>query len=124
MRRSLWITAAAAVLAYAAMQSSNPQPGRNRPDAPSQFELGRKAIPTGTTSRYNTPTQADPEPPPDSRITAPLRMTDDTRSYDFPDILSNPKNRAEVWSPWLSYSGRPDELRLPRYDAASHSRAP
>ena len=48
-------------------------------------------------------------------------MTDDTRSDDFPAIVSNPKNRDEVWCGWMSYSGRQDEFRLARYNAASKS---
>jgi hypothetical protein len=122
MKRSIWLTAIASVLAVAALQNSNPQPGRNRPDAPAQFELGRRSISTEVNTRpFMNPTEPEPEPPPDSRITGALRMTDDTRSDDFPDIVSNPKNRDEVWCAWLSYSGRRDEFRLSRYDAASQS---
>ena len=73
MKRSLWITAIASVLAVAALQNSNPQPGRNRPDAPAQFEIGRRSITTeANTNRFMNPTEAEPEPPPDSRITAEL----------------------------------------------------
>ena len=58
-RVSPWIIGIAA-LALAAMQSSNPQPGHNRPDAPAQFELGRQSI---ANSGYGKPTEAEPEPP-------------------------------------------------------------
>ncbi len=118
-RVSLWILGIAA-LAFAAIESSNPQPGRNRPEPPAQFELGRQSSPNNK-SQFNRPTEAEPEPAPDPRISSALRMTDDTRSNDFPVIASNPKNRDEVWCGWLSYSGRADEFRLARYDAATKS---
>ena len=47
-------------------------------------------------------------------------MTDDTRSDDFPS--SRPIRRiALLRCGWMSYSGRQDEFRLARYDAATKS---
>ena len=45
-----------------------------------------------------------------------IRLSDDTRSDDFPVIASNPGNREEVWVAWTSYGGRRDEIRLSRHD--------
>ncbi len=43
-----------------------------------------------------------------------IRLSDDTRSDDFPVIASNPANREEVWVAWTSYGGRRDEIHLTR----------
>ena len=46
-------------------------------------------------------------------------MTEDTRSDDFPDIVTNPADRSEVWMTWSSFDGFLDEVRLARYDNAN-----
>ncbi|MBI1791172.1 MAG: hypothetical protein HYR60_26890 [Acidobacteria bacterium] len=109
-------------LAYAWWQTHDAQPGRARPDAPAQHEVARRNLRFDeTTERFMNPRQAEPEPPADTRITSAMRMTDDTRSDDFPDIASNPKDRSEVWCVWLSYSGRQDRLHLARYNPAAQN---
>ena len=94
-------------------------PGRVRPDAPAQHELARrniqKLVPESLIV-YATPMQPDPFAPLDHRIRDTIRLSDDTRSDDFPVILSNPKDREEVWATWVSYSGRRDQIRLCRRD--------
>ena len=51
-------------------------------------------------------------------------MSDDTRADDFPAIVANPADRDDVWMVYVSYSGRRDELRLARRDAASGTWGP
>ena len=51
-------------------------------------------------------------------------MSDDTRADDFPAIVANPADRDDVWMVYASYSGRRDELRLARRDAASGTWGP
>lgn len=121
-----WILFAAALytswFTYAAMQSNTAQPGRQRTDAPAQHEKARASIVVDeATERYFNPRTPAPEPPADPRITEATRMTDDTRSDDFPHIVSNPQNRAEVWCAWLSYSGRQDRVHLAKYVPAANN---
>ena len=98
-------------------QPNDAQPGRQRPDAPAQHEAARKNIPDlGSSEQFMTPRDPEPEAPLDPRIYEVMRMTEDTRSDDFPDIASNPKDRSEVWATWASYDGYRDEVRLARYD--------
>ncbi len=63
-----------------------------------------------------TPRDPEPEPALDPRIVDAMRMTEDTRSDDFPDIATNPSDRSEVWMTWASFDGYLDEVRLARYD--------
>ena len=110
---SLGLAAATALLA----QPNDAQPGRLRPDAPAQHEAARKNIPDlGSSEQFMTPRDPEPEPPLDPRIVDVMRMTEDTRSDDFPDIITNPADRSEVWLAWASYDGFQDEVRLARYD--------
>ena len=44
-----------------------------------------------------TPRDPEPEPALDPRIVNTMRMSEDTRSDDFPDIATNPSDRFEVW---------------------------
>ena len=116
MTRSLLIFLAASI-AYA--QPNDAQPGRMRPDAPAQHEIARKNIPhLGDSESFMTPRDPEPEPPLDKRITAAVRLSEDTRSDDFPDIATNPEDRSEVWMVWASYDGYRDEVRLAKYDNA------
>jgi hypothetical protein len=99
-------------------------PGRVRPDAPAQHELSRKAWMENEelVQRYeNLLNPIDPEPYPelDQRFADVIRMSDDSRSDDFPALASNPANRDEVWMVWTSYSGRRDRLHLARRWAAT-----
>lgn len=110
---SLGLAAATLLLA----QPNNAQPGRLRPDAPAQHEAARKNIPDlGSSEQFMKPRDPEPEPPLDPRIVDVMRMTEDTRSDDFPDIVTNPADRSEVWLAWASYDGFRDEVRLARYD--------
>ncbi len=86
-------------------------PGRVRMDAPAQHELGRLNL---KRSAINSPVKPEPIPPLDPHFHETIRLSDDTRSDDYPAILSNPKNRDEVWMAWSSYSGRRDQIRLSR----------
>ena len=98
-------------------QPNDAQPGRLRPDAPAQHEAARKNIPhLGTSEAFMTPRDPEPEPALDPRIVDAMRLTEDTRSDDFPDIVSNPGDRSEVWMSWASFDGYRDEVRLARYD--------
>ena len=98
-------------------QPNDAQPGRLRPDAPAQHEAARKNIPhLGSSESFMTPRDPEPEPPLDTRIVDAMRMTEDTRSDDFPDIVTNPEDRSEVWMTWASFDGYMDEVRLARYD--------
>lgn len=98
-------------------QPNDAQPGRLRPDAPAQHEAARKNIPDlGSSEQFMKPRDPEPEPPLDPRIVDVMRMTEDTRSDDFPDIVTNPADRSEVWLAWASYDGFQDEVRLARYD--------
>ena len=116
MTRSLSIVFAASI-AYA--QPNDAQPGRMRPDAPAQHEIARKNIPhLGTSESFMTPRDPEPEPPLDERIADAVRLSEDTRSDDFPDIATNPADRSEVWMVWVSYDGYRDEVRLAKYDNA------
>ena len=63
-----------------------------------------------------TPRDPEPEPPLDPRIVQAMRLTEDTRSDDFPDIATNPADRSEVWASWASFDGYRDEVRLARFD--------
>jgi hypothetical protein len=113
----LTVAVLSALAATAAYQAANPQPGRNRSDAPAQHEEGRRNITLPARSQgFMNPRVPEADPPPDPRIRSALRMTDDTRADDFPHIASNPINREEVWCVWQSYSGRQDQVRLSRYD--------
>lgn len=72
--------------------------GRLRPDAPAQHEAARKNIPhLGSSEVFMTPRDPEPEPALDPRIVNTMRMSEDTRSDDFPDIATNPSDRFEVW---------------------------
>ena len=89
-------------------------PGRVRLDAPAQHEL---ATEYGRNDQGElTGSQPAPVPEPDPRFQNVIRLSDDTRSDDFPVIASNPGNREEVWVAWTSYGGRRDEIRLARRD--------
>ena len=110
---SVGLAAATALVA----QPNDAQPGRLRPDAPAQHEAARKNIPDlGSSEQFMTPRDPEPEPPLDPRIVDVMRMTEDMRSDDFPDIVTNPADRSEVWLAWASYDGFKDEVRLARYD--------
>jgi hypothetical protein len=92
-------------------------PGRVRPDAPAQHELGRKAWYDNERRMRGFAAILDPVEPlphiePDPRFSEPIRLSDDARSDDFPAIASNPANPSEVWMVWTSYSGRRDRLHL------------
>ena len=101
-------------------QPNDAQPGRQRPDAPAQHEVARKNIPDlGASEPFMEPRDPEPEPPLDPRIVDVIRMTEDTRSDDFPDIVTNPADRSEAWLAWSSYDGYRDEIRLARYDTSS-----
>lgn len=98
-------------------QPNDAQPGRLRPDATAQHEAARENIPDlGSSEQFMTPRDPEPEPSLDPRIVDAMRMTEDTRSDDFPDIASNPADRSEVWMTWASFAGYRDEVRLARYD--------
>ena len=98
-------------------QPNAAQPGRLRADAPAQHEVARENIPDlGASEAFMSPRDPEPEPPLDPRIVDVMRMTEDTRSDDFPDIATNPDDRSEVWLAWTSYDGYRDEIRLARYD--------
>ena len=116
------IQLACAGLAFSAALQAQPndaQPGRMRPDAPAQHEVARENIPhLGASEQFMTPRDPEPEPPLDPRLVDVMRMTEDTRSDDFPDIVTNPYNRSEVWLAWASYDGYLDEVRLARFDNA------
>lgn len=117
------LAAAAIVAAWAAAgaqaQPNDAQPGRLRPDAPAQHEAARENIPhLGDSESFMTPRDPEPEPPLDPRIVDAMRMTEDTRSDDFPDIATNPADRSEAWMAWASFDGYADEVRLARYDDA------
>ena len=108
------------VVSSALAQPNDAQPGRLRPDAPAQHEVARKNIPDlGASESFMTPRDPEPEPPLDPRIVEAMRLTEDTRSDDFPDIVTNPMDRSEVWMTWSSFDGYLDEVRLARYDNAS-----
>ncbi|MBI3680031.1 MAG: hypothetical protein HY235_06500 [Acidobacteria bacterium] len=120
--RRTFLVILAATLAYAAMQSHTAQPGRARSDAPAQHERGRERIVLDeATERLMSPRQPEPDLPPDPRVSSVVRLTDDSRADDFPHIATNPRNRAEVWCAWLSYSGRQDRIHLSRYNAAANN---
>jgi hypothetical protein len=98
-------------------------PGRVRQDAPAQHELGRqRAYTDEAINRFRRvtrfPESADPAPWPelDPRFSEAIRMSDDTRSDDFPALASNPADRNDVWMAWASYSGRRDRIHLARRD--------
>ena len=98
-------------------QPNDAQPGRLRPDAPAQHEAARKNIPDlGSSETFMTPRDPEPEPPLDPRVVDTMRLTEDTRSDDFPDIVTNPLDRSEVWMTWASFDGYRDEVRLARFD--------
>ena len=98
-------------------QPNDAQPGRLRPDAPAQHEAARKNIPhLGSSEPFMVPRDPEPEPPLDPRIVQAMRLTEDTRSDDFPDIVTNPADRSEAWMAWMSFDGYRDEVRLARYD--------
>ncbi|MCP5110272.1 MAG: hypothetical protein GY953_05510, partial [bacterium] len=98
-------------------QPNDAQPGRRRPDAPAQHEVARKDIPhLGASEAFMNPRDPEPEPPLDPRITDPIRLSDDSRSDDFPDIATNPNDRREVWMVWSSFDGIRDQVRLASYN--------
>ena len=98
-------------------QPNDAQPGRLRPDAPAQHEVARKNIPDlGASEPFMVPRDPEPEPPLDERIVDPMRLTEDTRSDDFPDIATSPADRSVPWMTWSSFDGYRDEIRLARYD--------
>ena len=98
-------------------QPNDAQPGRLRPDAPAQHEAARKSIPhLGASEAFMTPRNPEPEPALDPRIVDAMRMSEDTRSDDFPDITANPQDRSEVWMMWMNFDGCQDEVRLARYE--------
>ena len=87
-------------------------PGRVRLDVPAQHEL---ATEYGRNDQGElTGSQPAPVPESDPRFQNVIRLSDDTRSDDFPVIASHPGNREEVWVAWTSYGGRRDEIRLAR----------
>ena len=90
-------------------------PGRVRADAPAQHELAAEY--TRSSDGMLTGRQPEPFIEPDPRFHEIIRMSDDTRSDDFPAIQSHPKDRREVWMAWVSYSGRRDQIRLSRRGA-------
>jgi hypothetical protein len=96
--------------------ASPAQPGRVRPDAPAQHELGRQLLleryKGENWARLNEPTVPVPFLEPDPRFQGVMRLTTDSRSDDFPDIASNPRDRSQVWAVWQSYSGRRDQIHL------------
>jgi hypothetical protein len=95
-------------------------PGRVRDDAPAWFELNHLDPTMPEWAAYTlVPRQPAPIPPPDPRFHDVIRMSDDFRADDFPAIATNPADRDDVWLIYVSYSGRRDELRLARRDAAS-----
>ena len=105
------------VAASAPGQPNDAQPGRLRPDAPAQHEIARRNIPDlGESESFMTPRDPEPEPPLDPRIVDPVRLTEDTRSDDFPDIVTHPSDRSVAWMAWSSFDGYRDEVRLARYD--------
>ncbi len=107
-------------VASALGQPNDAQPGRLRPDAPAQHEVARENIPDlGESESFMRPRDPEPEPALDPRIVEAMRMTEDTRSDDFPDIVTNPADRSEVWMTWSSFDGFLDEVRLARYDNAN-----
>ncbi|MBI3209402.1 MAG: hypothetical protein HYZ37_10960 [Candidatus Solibacter usitatus] len=109
-------------IAYAAMQSNPAAPGRTRPDAPAVHEKNReKIVVEAATERLMDPRQPDADPPSDPRLSRVMRLTDDTRSDDFPAIAVNPKDRSEVWCAWASYSGKQDRVHLSRHDPSKDS---
>ncbi len=98
-------------------QPNDAQPGRLRPDAPAQHEAARKSIPhLGASEQFMTPRDPEPEPPLDPRVVDTMRLTEDTRSDDFPDIATSPRDRSVAWMTWASFDGYRDEVRLARYD--------
>ncbi len=98
-------------------QPNDAQPGRLRPDAPAQHEAARKNIPDlGDSESFMNPRDPEPEPPRDPRVLDAMRLSEDTRSDDFPDIVTNPADRSIVWMAWSSFDGYMDEIRLARYD--------
>jgi hypothetical protein len=104
-------------------------PGRVRPDAPAQHELSRNnwMADEDLKKRYETymdPVDPEPYPEPDPRFSDTIRLSDDTRSDDFPAITSNPENPDEVWMVWASYSGRRDRLHLASRSAESGDWSP
>jgi hypothetical protein len=99
--------------------ASYAQPGRVRPDAPAQHEIGRQLLIESAKGaaweRLNNPTVPAPYLEPDPRFKETMRLTTDMRSDDFPHIASNPLDRSQVWSVWQSYSGRRDQIQLMPY---------
>jgi hypothetical protein len=99
--------------------ASPAQPGRVRPDAPAQHEVGRQLL----LQRYkeeswaglNEPVVPAPYLKPDPRFRGTMRLTNDTRSDDFPHIATNPLDRRQAWTVWQSYSGRRDQIHLMPY---------
>jgi hypothetical protein len=92
-------------------------PGRVRPDAPAQHEVGRKNLRENQELMFRYRTYLDPIDPlpytePDPRFGEPIRLSDDSRYDDFPAVVSNSENPEEVWMVWTSYSGRRDRLHL------------
>lgn len=115
------LLAAAGCLTVVAGQPNDAQPGRQRPDAPAQHEVARANIPhLGSSEAFMNPRDPEPEPPLDPRILDVMRMTEDTRSDDFPDIVTNPEDRSEAWLAWASYDGYADEIRLARHDTSKN----
>ncbi len=111
--------AALATLTTAAAlgQPNDAQPGRLRTDAPAQHEVARRNIPDlGTSEAFMNPRDPEPEPPLDPRIRDAMRLSEDSRFDDFPDIATNPADRSEVWMSWASFDGYRDEVRLARHD--------
>ena len=119
LRGAARLALAACGASAALAQPNDAQPGRERPDAPAQHEAARANIPhLGTSEAFMTPRDPEPEPPLDPRIVDAMRMTEDTRSDDYPDIVTRPGDRSAVWMAWTSFDGYRDEVRLARYDNA------
>ena len=98
-------------------QPNDAQPGRLRLDAPAQHEAARRNIPhLGSSEPFMVPRDPEPEPPLDPRIVNAMRLSEDTRSDDFPDIVTDPADRSVAWMAWSSFDGYRDEVRLARYD--------
>ncbi len=113
-------------------------PGRVRQDAPAQHELGRQGMTRErlrpdlegvdsanpetigpSTALFSVPAFPAPFPEQDPRFSEVIRLSDDSRSDDFPAVAANPLRSEEVWVAWTSYSGRRDRIQLARRDPES-----
>ncbi len=104
----------------AAALESAPLSGRERRDAPAQHIIGRaiarrQIVKDPIMNAIMQPDQPDETPGIDPRIDHPMRMSDDSRYDDFPDIAADPSDRSSAWVVWQSYADRTDQLRLAAY---------